>query len=142
VGQALDRYDALLAGGRCALRGRFDTGELALLADADNGTLCEAWSIPCLRGDVADAIALDGLAAMWGVDGAALLVKLAALTPVEAHALVAAIEAFRETVVGGEGQATGRAFRSIFLALSLLTFLGRGDENELRRAGEEAGQLL
>lgn len=88
----LDRYYALLA---AELR-RVDLSEseAMLLIDALNGVLHDApESIPTmLWAGVDDAIRLDGLDATWGVDGAAVVAKLRALTPTQATAVVDAVE--------------------------------------------------
>lgn len=88
----LDRYYALLA---AELR-RVDLSEpeAMLLIDALNGVLHDApESIPTmLWAGVDDAIRLDGIDAPWGVDGAALVAMLRALTPTQATAVVDAVE--------------------------------------------------
>jgi hypothetical protein len=100
----LERYYALLERARADLAARrlFRREELGLMVDACNGTHFEAWSVPLLSVTVQDSIALDGLDAKWGVDGAALVGKLAALDPASTFALVDAIERHWQRVAAGE----------------------------------------
>lgn len=66
--------------------------EWMLVRDATNGWLAEPHTIPLLWAEVADAIAHDGLDRTWGVDGAALVGKLRALSPLQALAVVDATD--------------------------------------------------
>lgn len=88
----LDRYYATLA---AELR-RVDLSEAEamLLIDSLNGTMHDTTeSLPTmLWAGVADSIRLDGLAATWDVDGSALIATLQALSPIQAVAVVDAVE--------------------------------------------------
>ncbi|MEW5952606.1 MAG: hypothetical protein AB1815_02450 [Bacillota bacterium] len=68
--------------------------EACLIVDALNGSLYDAQSAPMLWASIQDAITLDGLAAKWRVDGAALVEKLRALSAFQSMALVDAAERF------------------------------------------------
>ncbi len=62
------------------LRGKFSRGELMLLLDVMNATiLMSGLAGQHIRANVADGIDLDGLTDKWGIEGAALNAKLAAL---------------------------------------------------------------
>lgn len=101
----LDRYYAVLAAG--LRRVNLTEPEAMLVIDALNGVLHDApESIPTmLWAGVDDAIRLDGLDAKWGVDGAALVAKLRALTPTQASAVVDAVE--RWWIIAGAADDAG-----------------------------------
>ena len=92
VARDLGRYYALLARSLAALT--LTEAEASLICDACNGTLWEPHTIPLLWAAVDDAIRLNGLADRWRVDGAALVVKLRALSAGETFALADAVERF------------------------------------------------
>ena len=73
--------------------GLFDA-EFRLVCDAADGTCWEPSSIPLLWAEVDEAIAGDGLAAKWGVDGPGLVAKLRALGPLRSLALVDRVERY------------------------------------------------
>ncbi len=68
--------------------------EVCLVADSLNGTLIEPHTLSLVWANVDDSIRLDGLDEKWGVDGEALVGKLRAFTPLQATALVDAVERF------------------------------------------------
>lgn len=102
INEGLERYYQLLARTRKAMENKFAAAELALIADSCNGTLFEAWSIPLLHANIEDAITLDRLNEKWGVEEELLLDKLKALTHVECHAMVDAVERFWKATARGE----------------------------------------
>lgn len=102
IRESLARYFSLLARARAGLRAALTEAEVSLLADASNGVIYESWSIPHLAAGIEDAIALDGADRKWGVDGPALLAKLAALDSAATFALVDALERFWAAAGRGE----------------------------------------
>lgn len=97
ITEQLERYFALLARARTALRDQFSVEELGLLADVGNGARYEAQTLTLLPMQVADAIRYDKLDAKWGVDGAGLAARLTALDALSLAALVDGIERFWNT---------------------------------------------
>jgi hypothetical protein len=85
----LHRYYYLL---RLALPS-FSEAEASLIVDALNGLLTEAHTARLVRANIEDAIE-EGLAAKHGVDGAALLARLRALSEFEQMALADGAERF------------------------------------------------
>lgn len=102
IRETLERHFSLLARARPSLREALTPDEISLIADAGNGVLYEAWSIPHLSAGVADSIALDGLDAKWGVDGPALVEKLRRLDAAQTFALADAVERYWKAVGRGE----------------------------------------
>lgn len=90
--EALERYFALLGRTLSGIKHRFTVAELCLLADAANGVLFQASSIPLYHAEVEDAIKLGGIDGKWQVDGASLVAKLKNLSNAEMFALVDALE--------------------------------------------------
>ncbi len=82
----------------------FSEAEWLLLLDVTNGTLFEPASIPLLWAEVADALDhAPSLAAKWGVDGAGLVARLRALSPLRAWAVVDALErCWQQTTAAAE----------------------------------------
>ena len=78
-------YRRTLAG----LKGRFDERELKLMIDVSNGTaLTPQLAGDTLSADIADGIALDGLAEKWQIEDApGFQARVAALAPAEAICL-------------------------------------------------------
>ena len=103
----LERYYAVLA---AELR-RLDLtrDEAMLVLDSLNGVLHETpeSAATMLWASVSDSIELDGLDRKWGVDGAALITKLRALSVAGALALIDAAE--RWWVLAGAAQEGGGA---------------------------------
>lgn len=91
ISQIADRYAEIMR--RTALPD-FTEAEWSLLQDACNGVLHEPAGM--IRGGLAlgveDAIALDGLADKWSVDGAALLARLRDLAFAQEVRLIEDIE--------------------------------------------------
>jgi hypothetical protein len=67
--------------------------EAGLIVDALNGTLIDLTAAQMLAAEIEDALA-DGLAAKWGIDGPALVAKLASLTLTQRLAICDAVERF------------------------------------------------
>jgi hypothetical protein len=84
----LERYYALLT----ASLPKFSQSEAMLIADALNGSLNEVHSMRLLWASIQEAIEYDGLDQKWGVDGAALVARLRALSLAEVYAVTDAIE--------------------------------------------------
>lgn len=84
----LERYYALLT----ASAPKFRQSEAMLIADALNGSLNEVHSMRLLWASIQEAIEYDGLDQKWGVDGAALVARLRALSLAEIYAVTDAIE--------------------------------------------------
>lgn len=85
--------------GLAALASLLSRAEACLICDALNGAMLTAVSLGMslsdeIRFGVGDAIALDGLADKWDVDGPSLELKLQALPEDLAMALAAAVEHF------------------------------------------------
>ena len=102
--EMLDRYLWILRIGRKTVRRVLTGDELALIADSLNGTItagqAEVWfANPLLSWSVSDILP-DGLAEKWGVDGPALVKKLAELGPAEIAAILDAVERFRHRPEG------------------------------------------
>lgn len=98
---AVERYLTALELDLRSLRGVFTEAELCLMADAVNGVLYEAHTIPQLAGDVDDHIQLNQADTRFKVDGAALLEKLHRLTAGQTFALVDSLERFWRTPEAG-----------------------------------------
>lgn len=98
---AYERYQALLARARADLRACLTPEEAALLADICNGTLFEPYEVALqmLAAEAEDAE--DGYYSKWGVTSHVLLEKLHRLTPLEAAALIDAIERFWKAASSG-----------------------------------------
>lgn len=93
VNDGLARYYYLLKRARVELRAKLSAREVALICDACNGTLWQAYSLSLLPAEIEDSLE-DGLAAKWEVDGPALVEKLRGLDLLELAALVDAVERF------------------------------------------------
>lgn len=93
LAQIADRYGEIL---RHAVLPELSNAELDLLRDASNGVLHEPASLirGALAQGVGDAIALDGLAEKWGVDGEALVEKLRGLSLAQEIRLIEDLEAW------------------------------------------------
>lgn len=91
ISKHIARYLEALRRERAALRSQFDAAEIGLLCDVCNGSLFEAYSIPLLYAEVADALA-DGCAVKWQVDGPALIAKLRDLSYIQNATIIDAIE--------------------------------------------------
>lgn len=100
--EIIDRYLELLARGRAIAARELSVDQVALVADALNGTWMQADTIHLLYAEVEDAIKLDGLDTKWGVDGRWLIARLRSLPDHVTAALVDAIERFRTRVGRGE----------------------------------------
>lgn len=102
VRHALSRYFTLLQHARIGLRPRFTKNECAIVLDAMNGLAGDFVHQQMLAGNVADAIALEGLDKKWGIDKDELLGKLSALTYTETVAILDACEQWWNRVAHGE----------------------------------------
>lgn len=89
--ECLARYFEALRRARAILKPQFSGPELAFLCDILNGSLMQAYSVPLLYAEAADALP-EGYAEKCQVDGAALVTKIRALSYVECAALVDAVE--------------------------------------------------
>jgi len=81
---------ALLRAGERSLVGVFTPGEACLVVDSLNGHFFVAGvdiSPEALAGGIDDAIHLDSLAEKWGIDGPALVKKLAALNALQVYTM-------------------------------------------------------
>lgn len=98
----LDRYYAVISAELAALE--LSESEAMLIVDALNGTIAEpaAAQRTMLWAGVADAIALDGLAEKWVVDGDALTTKLRGLSLAGSLAVIDAAERYWAAVGRGE----------------------------------------
>ncbi|MCB0132562.1 MAG: hypothetical protein KDD78_16990, partial [Caldilineaceae bacterium] len=77
---------------RREMRPHFSDQECGLILDATNGTMfSEPFSISLIHAGIEDAIRYEKLGDKWGVDGPALVEKLAGLTYIQKLALVDAI---------------------------------------------------
>lgn len=112
ISKMLSRYLYVLADARRRLRDQFSEGEISLILDALNGTGFFDEHAPIfIDAEIADAISLDRLDAKWGVDGAALVKKLAALSYADKLALVDASERWWNRV--GADEQRGSAMESL-----------------------------
>jgi hypothetical protein len=91
IAQDLARYYEALARARKGMCDKFSKDELSAILDVCNGAAYEAHSIPWLYAGMEDALA-GGVADKWGIDGAALVANLRALSYIESAALVDAAE--------------------------------------------------
>lgn len=91
VREFLDWYLPLVAQERTRLLRQFGSAELHALLDVTNGWYVTPEAAPLLWAEVEDACRLDGLAGRWEIDGAALVAKLRALSPIQAGVLVDAL---------------------------------------------------
>ena len=88
----LNRYLYSLFEARREMRSQFGDQECGLILSATNGTMfSEPFSISLIHAGVEDAIRYEKLDDKWGVDGPALVGKLAALTYIQKLALVDAV---------------------------------------------------
>jgi hypothetical protein len=88
----------------------FTEGEASLIVDACNGWFVEPHTAPLLWAQVDDAIRDEGLDQKWGVDGAAVVTLLRALSPWESLAVCDAAErAWRLLSAGDDIPPTLRA---------------------------------
>jgi hypothetical protein len=85
----LERYFECLR--RTLATVQLSEAEASLIADAGNGVLWEAHTVPLLWAQVADAIQDEGLDRKWGVNGAALVERLRGLNYAQALAVTDAI---------------------------------------------------
>lgn len=101
--QMLASYLEILRQARRDLRARLAPNEIALILDTLNGTLFDE---PALAGalwqEVADGIALNGLAEKWSIDGPALVETVRALPLSHCLALVEASQRFWRAVSAGK----------------------------------------
>lgn len=98
ISRIIGRYVQALAETRRGLRLALSASEVGMIMDVLNGTASfEAWSPSYLPQEISDSLA-DGTAEKWGVDGPALVSRLAAMTYVEKLALVDAAERFWHAV--------------------------------------------
>ena len=113
VRRDIERYYAVLAD---ELR-RMEWGEpeASLIVDALNGVLADAHSYGLLWAGISDAIELEGLDRKWGVDGAALVARLRALTPGQAIAVTDAAERFWSMVGGGDERPAAGLLKAVGL---------------------------
>jgi hypothetical protein len=108
IRESLDRYFLLLDRARIDLQDIFTDTELQLMADASNGVIYEAWSIPHMAMGIADSMSLDNLGEKWGVNADQLLAKLKNLDAASSFALVDALERFWESCGRGGSSAQER----------------------------------
>lgn len=96
------RADRALSNARRTLRALLSPAEVALVADHANGTWYDETTLALLPHGVEDSIRHDGLAEKWGVDGPALVEKLAALDYGACWALVDVCQRYWSRVKSGE----------------------------------------
>lgn len=77
---------------RSLRRTNFTEAEALLLCDALNGIAWQPAVRPPLDLDISEAIALEGLAMKWGIDGKSLVEKLRALDDTAATAVMLAVK--------------------------------------------------
>lgn len=94
----LERYYQLIRRARGEAKSLLSEDEQALIADALNGIIFDAYYVYLLAHNIADSISLDGLDQKWNVDGPALLQKLEAFSPIINAAIVDAVERFWASV--------------------------------------------
>lgn len=110
ISSHLARYFYMLARARRTLRELFSDGEAMLIVDCLNGTgFHDTFGVYLVAHEIADGIALDGLARKWSVDGPALLAKLNALTDAQNLALVDSVVSWWDRVSKGESPASTAA---------------------------------
>ena len=102
IRESLERYYMLIRRELPLLRANFTLSELALIANACNGTLFDSRGIPHLADDIEDSIQMDHTDIFYAVDGIALLDQLRALDPAATHALVDAVERYWHRIGAGE----------------------------------------
>lgn len=102
ISETIERYAAILARERAALRGQLSANECALLIDVTNGSLFYSYSLALLWAEVEDGCSLDHLDAKWEIDGAALVAKVRSAGIAGQAAIVDACERWWERVSNGE----------------------------------------
>lgn len=102
VRQSLERYFALLAQGRAALRGKLTREEKGLILDATNGVLHEPFGGHLFVAGIVDAMISDRLNVKWGVGQTPFREKLESLSEIEIAALADACERWWNRVASGE----------------------------------------